>query len=1173
MKQSSIVAVLLYTSQLFITAVSQQTKCSLVWCPDEGDFKYVCDVLKGPTPSPTRNEDNDQGSNEDENIDEDFEQNGNGNLTPSLDYIGEPPHSKNLLECQGHCEDDWDCQFGLNCYKKEGSVPGCTGTPRSTQVNFCYKPPDNELVIRADATTNDRTKLDVCEGHCASDRDCKQGLRCFRRSSTNQSVPGCTGRGTSGVAYCINPELVSYPTNFPSSAFDQHEATPSPMNLSTTTPTTTEAQHSTSEPEVSPTGAPTEMALKVSTNWPSVSPIEMPTSLLTLNPTSHQTNPVPGVSSRGPSAVQTTFPSTEPTSNPTSPFEVLKTIIPVEITTPTPVNESTETTSVPTRLSGVNPNGPSIDPTTAEPTKISFEYVDEPPFNHTLGQCEGRCSTDSDCTHGLVCFEKTADNVDENPGNCGGTGFAWMSYCYRPEDDDVLVVNDHKEKLGLCEGICETDDDCEGNLRCSDRVGWEAVPGCRGKGMYGYNYCYITQYPTMAPASQEPFSLSPDSNISATTSPSVGPTFYVGEPPHSSDLGQCEGQCSSDSDCHEGLTCFVRTHDNINENPGGCSLAGFQLMNYCYAPRHPTPAPSKNWISEDGGTLSPIIESSLKYPSSSPSRQIPSESTIHTALPTIQATTDRPTSSSSLFPDAGIGRPDSTEIPSFIPSYMHTNIPTSLTTVAVDGPSSTPVYFGAGSPTLSPSHSRPSGVAHNETLSPSTTPMNGNVQIQSNQPSNSKQSNKGTDQPSATDTKTPTVAPFGLTVTPTIVKDETKNSLHPSRFPPSVPPREFQSVAPTDLQSQIPTKTYSPLPSAISADEPTETPSYHGDDGPSMTPGFFPWGTTSVVPSKSPFDSTADFSSQIPTFGPTPAPEMVLPANPSTVPYNFPSLYPSSASPTISPTPICKVTGSSRINEIKAKIEWIYVDQSHFPFDDNTSPESLAIEWLTQEDTFHICPDDSNLFQRYALTLLYFYLGGNSWGECTTQHCSSFPFLSGVGECWWEGIVCVDGEVKEIHLNKRNLTGQIPEMVHLLKPLEILVMDDNQLSGSIPKSLGTLRNLKVVDLDNNMLSGHLPDSLFDASTIQVLDIDSNMLSGTLPTRIGEFRELYFLQLDKNNFEGDIPSELSELSNLKYLSLFKNNFTSSIPPTLCGSGLEIYADCTVCSSHCCKVCLN
>jgi hypothetical protein len=50
----------------------------------------------------------------------------------------------------------------------------------------------------------DSYPLGQCQGGCANDSQCANGLMCFKRSGT-QAVPGCTGTGRSGLNYCYSP--------------------------------------------------------------------------------------------------------------------------------------------------------------------------------------------------------------------------------------------------------------------------------------------------------------------------------------------------------------------------------------------------------------------------------------------------------------------------------------------------------------------------------------------------------------------------------------------------------------------------------------------------------------------------------------------------------------------------------------------------------------------------------------------------------------------------------------------------------------------------------------------------------------------------------------------------------------------------------------------------------
>ena len=42
----------------------------------------------------------------------------------------------------------------------------------------------------------------------------------------------------------------------------------------------------------------------------------------------------------------------------------------------------------------------------------------------------------------------------------------------------------------LCEGDCDKDSHCKGNLKCKERSGTETVPGCWGSGKSAWDYCY-----------------------------------------------------------------------------------------------------------------------------------------------------------------------------------------------------------------------------------------------------------------------------------------------------------------------------------------------------------------------------------------------------------------------------------------------------------------------------------------------------------------------------------------------------------------------------------------------------------------------------------------------------------------------------------------------------------
>ena len=69
-------------------------------------------------------------------------------------------------------------------------------------------------------------------------------------------------------------------------------------------------------------------------------------------------------------------------------------------------------------------------------------------------------------------------------------------YVYRGGDwnaKPVLGNRRLKKKdrvLKECQGDCDNDRQCKGRLRCFQRNGYRKVPGCRGRGVKGGDYCY-----------------------------------------------------------------------------------------------------------------------------------------------------------------------------------------------------------------------------------------------------------------------------------------------------------------------------------------------------------------------------------------------------------------------------------------------------------------------------------------------------------------------------------------------------------------------------------------------------------------------------------------------------------------------------------------------------------
>ena len=112
-------------------------------------------------------------------------------------------------------------------------------------------------------------------------------------------------------------------------------------------------------------------------------------------------------------------------------------------------------------------------------------------------------------------------NGEEPVPGCIGRGISGANYCAdRPPTKLLYRGSNPADPLGVCEGDCDGDENCEGDLICFQRDGSEPVPGCNGMGARGGDYCVGSTFsPTWIPT------LSP--SISFTAKPTMSPTDEV----------------------------------------------------------------------------------------------------------------------------------------------------------------------------------------------------------------------------------------------------------------------------------------------------------------------------------------------------------------------------------------------------------------------------------------------------------------------------------------------------------------------------------------------------------------------------------------------------------------------------------------------------------------------
>jgi hypothetical protein len=338
----------------------------------------------------------------------------------SIENLGwEPPAP--IGECQGDCDEDFDCGPYLYCHQRNSqfeAVPGCMGGENdATLTDYCtYREPEPTVPPVTVPTTSptppptaaptvkpsvapvptltptetaptlaptmgpfkrgeikflgwtpDKLILDLCEGDCDKDHHCAPGLQCYDRDGQYDPVPGCDGAelDDSLSDFCFDPRV--YDTAAPTDG----SAAPSAV---TPAPTDAPTKTSTPPPIESPTTSP-------NTPGPTFDPIE---SLCLSNDKCLQQG-FPGFccpkqNGEFMDCCDTKAPTGAPTSKPTKD------------------NASTPAEGLP---------------------EITFLAWSPPESARPLKACEGDCDIDRDCGEGLECFQRYEKNK-KVPGCIGG---------------------------------------------------------------------------------------------------------------------------------------------------------------------------------------------------------------------------------------------------------------------------------------------------------------------------------------------------------------------------------------------------------------------------------------------------------------------------------------------------------------------------------------------------------------------------------------------------------------------------------------------------------------------------------------------------------------------------------------------------------------------------------
>lgn len=142
----------------------------------------------------------------------------------------------------------------------------------------------------------------------------------------------------------------------------------------------------------------------------------------------------------------------------------------------------------------------------------------------------------------------------------------------------------------MCQGDCNSDDDCADDLECFSRGNGErtAVPGCIGGGegdLPGMDYCYMPEPPTTTTTTTttETTTVTTTTESMELASADAPQLTFARECSAEEPCNACEGDCDKDTDCAGELLCFSRIQGSVEFVPG-CTGMGTAGMDYCYDP-------------------------------------------------------------------------------------------------------------------------------------------------------------------------------------------------------------------------------------------------------------------------------------------------------------------------------------------------------------------------------------------------------------------------------------------------------------------------------------------------------------------------------------------------------------------------------------------------------------
>jgi len=201
-------------------------------------------------------------------------------------------------------------------------------------------------------------------------------------------------------------------------------------------------------------------------------------------------------------------------------------------------------------------------------------------------------------------------------------------------------------------------------------------------------------------------------------------------------------------------------------------------------------------------------------------------------------------------------------------------------------------------------------------------------------------------------------------------------------------------------------------------------------------------------------------------------------------------------------------------------------------FQDASSPQSKAYDWLLRTDTMTMLSENMNYDQirnmetRYILAVFFFALSGENWE-------SNHDWLNDEKEHWrWKGIL-------KRKPGAPNNNDDFPFM-----PARQITLKFNKMVGTLPKELGHLSELGNIELPDNKISSVEPFvNEKDPDEFTHLSLNGNPLEGH--TSLFRLTNLKRLWLHQTSFEGTLPTDIQALSKLKQLDLSTNRLEGTL----------------------------